>query len=164
MGKSELRIVVVRKWVTVALLAAVSAAMAASIYWLSGRAYANESTASLVASMLLHGRRPSNDRLIAGLMPALADVLLFLPWGFLCFVAVDRPSRRRFVAYAVTFGGAIAFASALSAWQLALPTRVTTFTDAATNGVGALAGAVVGHMRKQVRVRFRPYAEPPAEA
>jgi VanZ family protein len=163
MGKSELRIIVVRKWVTVALLCAVSAAMAGSIYWLSGRAYANESTSMLVASMLLHGRRPSNDRLIAGLMPALADVLLFLPWGFLCFVAVDRPSRRRPFAYAVTFVAAIAFASALSAWQLTLPTRVTTFTDSVTNGFGALAGAFFGHVRKQVRVRFRPYVEPPAE-
>jgi len=42
----------------------------------------------------------------------------------------------------------------MSAWQEFLPTRVTSPPDALANAAGALAGAALGHARKDVRVRF----------
>jgi VanZ family protein len=54
----------------------------------------------------------------------------------------------------LTVIGAVVFAFALVAWQQTLPTRVTSLPDAFANGVGALAGAALGHARKGVHVRF----------
>jgi hypothetical protein len=80
--------------------------------------------------------------------------LLFVPWGFLMFLALDGRMRSRRWAYAVTILGAVAFAAGLLAWQQTLPTRVTSWPDMLANGLGALAGAALGHTRKGVHVRF----------
>jgi len=49
----------------------------------------------------------------------------------------------------------VAFALALIAWQNRLPTRVTGWYDALWNSAGCAAGAVLGDLRKRVRVRFQ---------
>jgi VanZ family protein len=154
MGVSQVRTIRVSKRVSSLLLILVSIGIAALIWSLSGRAYAKHGIGELVARLMEQPKPPSNDRLIAALMPVLADVLLFVPWGFLMFVVVDRPSRRRSISYAITFVTGLLFALVLSAWQLTLPTRVTTYADAVTNAFGALAGAACGHVRKGLRVRF----------
>ncbi|HWS71514.1 MAG TPA: VanZ family protein [Thermoanaerobaculia bacterium] len=154
MGRSELRVIRVRKRVSVLLLVLVSAAIAALLWWLSGRAYSRVGTAELVARLADAPSAVTNDRVIASLMPVVANVLLFVPWGFLLFVVLDGPSRPRRRSYALTFACGLLFALGLAAWQLLLPTRVTTFADAFPNGLGALAGAACGHLRKQVHLRF----------
>src|SRR6185369_8790594 len=92
--------------------------------------------------------------LIAAVMPLLADVIAFLPWGFLAFIALDTKGRRRFRSYLLTCAAAVAFALALVLWQYLLPTRVTTFGDTIFNLAGALLGASIGHLRRTVRIQF----------
>lgn len=156
MGRREVRVIVVRKWVTILLLAVVTAAVAGLFYYLSGRAYA--SGAHPIRDMVLGWRqsaRPlSRDAVLASLMPVAADVLLFVPWGFLLFVALDSPQRPRSRTYALTFLAGLAFAALLDAWQYFLPTRVTDSVDAMANAFGSVAGAMAGHLRKQVRIQF----------
>jgi hypothetical protein len=156
MGRREVRVVVVRKPVSVALLIVVSAALAALVYYLSGRAYASGSypIRDLILGMRDSPRPLSRDALLAGLMPVFADVLLFVPWGFLLFVVLDGPGRPRGRTYALTFLGGLAFAALLDGWQHFLPTRVTDSLDTLANALGAVGGALAGHLRKQVRIQF----------
>lgn len=156
MGKREVRTVVVRKRMTVALLVLTSVAMCALLYYLSGKAYAGTShpAGDLLGRIVRGGATPSRGALLAALMPIIANTLLFIPWGFLMFVALDSPARPRSHAYLVTFFAGLLFAVAMSVWQVFLPTRVTSPIDALANAAGALAGAMGGHLRKQVRVQF----------
>jgi len=132
MGKREVRIVLVPKWMTATLLVLVSAAMIALVAALSGRAYA--STLSLRA--------------------LLANALLFMPWGFLTFMVLDRSTRPRSRTYLLTLIGSAIFAAAVALWQSFLPTRVMTYADSVANVAGAFTGALVAHLRKRVRMRF----------
>jgi glycopeptide antibiotics resistance protein len=155
MGKREVRVIVVRKRVTAALLILVSAAMLGTIAFLSGKAYSSEWRGPGEDFMtLMQFRSASGGRLIMSVMPLLADVIAFLPWGFLMFVALDTKGRRRFRSYLLTCAAAVAFALALVLWQYLLPTRVTTFGDTIFNLAGALLGASIGHLRRTVRIQF----------
>ena len=157
MGKRHVHVVAVRKPVTFALLALTTGLMAALLYLLSGKAYAADRHPLLeLAAGFLGADRPSVSRnaLLAFLMPVFANVLLFVPWGFLAFVALDSPRRPRRLTYLMTIIGALVVAGSMYAWQQVLPTRVTSLPDVLANGAGALAGAALGHARKGVRVRF----------
>src|ERR1041385_2165572 len=101
MGKREVRVIIVRKRVTVALLILVSVAMLSTIGFLSGKAYSNElrGPAEEFVTLLQY-------RSLASVMPLLADVIAFLPWGFLAFVAFDRKGRPRFRSYLWTCAAA----------------------------------------------------------
>lgn len=157
MGKRQVRIVRVRTPVTLVLLLLVTAGIAALVYYLSGKAYAAEThpIREILARLLGSGRGPvSRDALLAFLMPVIANILLFVPWGFLAFVALDGPKRPRHLTYLMTVVAAVLFAVAMVLWQQTLPTRVTSLPDTFANGVGALAGAALGHARKGVHVRF----------
>lgn len=157
MGKSRVHVVAVRKPVTVALLALVTASMIALLWLLSGKAYAAEThpMREMLAHLLGAKRSPvSRGVLLAFLMPVAANALLFVPWGFLAFVALDRPSRSRRVTYLITIIGAAVLAFTMVLWQQSLPTRVTSFPDTISNALGAFAGAALGHARKGVRIRF----------
>lgn len=157
MGKRHVHVIVVRKGVTWALVGLITIAMASLLYFLSGKAYAAHThpVRTLLARLLGSERETlSPDAVLSLLTPAIANLLLFVPWGFFTFVAVDTPSRPRARTYAVTFVLAIVFALAMYLWQRYLPTRVTTLPDTIANALGALAGAALGHARKSVRVRF----------
>ena len=157
MGKRHVYVIPVRKPATFALLAITTAAMASLLFVLSGRAYAvdRHPLLDLTARFLGGGGVPiSRDALLAFLMPVIANIILFVPWGFLAFVALDSPRRPRRTTYLLTIIGALVVAVAMSAWQELLPTRVTSLPDALANAAGALAGAALGHARKDVRVRF----------
>jgi len=158
MGKRQVRVISVPKPVTVALLALISGLMVTLLYLLSGKAYAaaahpfREMLARFLGSS---SRGPvSRDAVLAFLMPVVANLLLFVPWGFLAFLALDSPARGRRITYAMTLMAAILFAVSMYVWQQFLPTRVTTLFDTLVNAAGALAGAALGHARKDVRVRF----------
>ena len=155
MGKRDVRVIAVPKSVTVTLLVLVSAAMLVLVWLLSGKTYAKQTHPILeTIARILQYRRISSDALLASLMPVIANVLLFVPWGFLMFLALDRPTRPRPQSYVITCAAGIIFAMTVDVWQYSLPTRVTTLADSISNAIGALAGATLGHLRKQVRVRF----------
>lgn len=157
MGRRQVHVIRVRAPVTFALLALTTAAIVALIYFLSGKAYAAEThpIREILARLLGSGRGPvSRDALLAFLMPVLANVMLFVPWGFLAFLALDGRMRSRRLAYAMTVIGAVVFSAAMVLWQQALPTRVTSLPDTIANALGALAGAALGHARKGVHVHF----------
>lgn len=155
MGKRQVYVIHVRKPVTIALLLFTTAAMAAFLYFLSGKAYAAD--AHPVRELLmrvLSSQRPSRDTVLAVLMPVIANILLFVPWGFLTFIALDTNSRPRKWTYVLTFLAALLFALGMYFWQQSLPTRVTALPDTLSNAFGALGGAALGHARKSVRIRF----------
>lgn len=156
MGRRHVHVIVVPKRVTSALLAALTVLMAGLVYALSGKAYAGEGHlfVDLVARTLGSGELPPADAVLAGLMPAIGNALLFVPWGFLAFMVLDSPRRPRRATYLFTLAGALVFAAAMHVWQQFLPTRVTSVADAAANALGALAGAAMGQGRRDVRVRF----------
>jgi len=154
----ELRVIHVRRRVTVLLLLLVSVAMASLLWFLSGKAvYREEASPAHLLQALLHYDRTGAGRanVLASAAPAIADALFFLPWGALAFLAFDRPDRRRIRTYALTLVVGVTFALALSAWQEWLPARITGWLDVAGNAAGTLGGAVLGHLRKRVRVRFQ---------
>ena len=156
MGKREVRVVVIPKWVTAILFLLTTAAMTALVYYLSGKAYAPDThtVRELIAGLLGGARRPPADAVLAGLMPVIANAFLFMPWGFLLFISLDRPPRPRRLTYALTVLAGLLFAGAMNVWQQYLPTRVTSYSDVVANAAGALAGAVAGHLRRNVHVQF----------
>ena len=156
MSKTQVRVVVVRKRTTVTLLVLLSAAMASLIYYLSGKAIAGDSDPlrQLVFNVMQR-RNPVNvNAILVTLMPVIADVLFFVPWGFLMFLALDTPAQPRRTTYLLTVLAGAALATGMTIWQNFLPTRVTGVLDALINAFGALAGAMMGHLRKRVRVQF----------
>lgn len=156
MGKASVRVIQVPRAATAAMLVVLSIAMALVIFALSGRAYQRDrmSMAQVVSLVRRYDRGGlTNDALLASVAPAIADVCFFIPWGALAFLSFDA-ERHRVRSYLLTLIVGVTFAFGLVAWQSALPTRVTGWDDAGWNGVGCLAGAVGGHLRKRVRVRF----------
>lgn len=152
-----MKVVLVPRTITAALLLLVTGLIAGAIYFLSGRAtMVDRLTLTELLSLVRRYDRGSigNDALLATIAPAVADLLLFVPWGVLAFLAFDRGETRRVTTYALTAGIGVAFALVLVAWQNRLPTRVTGWYDAVWNSAGCVAGAMLGHLRKRVRIRF----------
>jgi glycopeptide antibiotics resistance protein len=153
MGKKEIRTVSVSRRVTLLLLLLVSAMMIAFIVILSGRAVFREPiTPARMLGVIINYDRTGQARanLLASLAPVIANALFFMPWGALAFLAFDAPNRRKRMTYALVVVVGVTFALG----QVTLPTRVTGWIDTIWNAVGALAGALVGHLRKSVRIRF----------
>ncbi|MDP9361095.1 MAG: VanZ family protein [Acidobacteriota bacterium] len=157
MAKATLRVVTVPRGVTIALLVGLSVAMAALIAGLSGRAYLRARLTIPEVVSLIHRYDEgavSNDALLATAAPGIADIFFFMPWGALAFLAFDGGEQHRLRTYLLTLAVGVTFALTLVAWQSALPTRVTGWDDAGWNTLGCLTGAVAGHLRKRVRIRF----------
>ena len=155
MGKREVRVIVVPKAVTIALLVLVTAAMAALLYFLSGRTYVRDShPGTELLLRLLRRDDPPRDAILVAIMPIFVNVVAYVPWGFLTFIAIDSPKRPRFRSYLITIVAAAILAAAMSVWQMFLPTRVTSPVDAIANTLGAFVGAIGGHLRKEIHVRF----------
>ena len=157
MVTETIRIVTVPRGVTITLLVALSVAMGALIAGLSGRAYLGARLTVPEVVSLIHRYdvgTVSNDALLATAAPGIADTLFFVPWGVLAFLGFDGGEQHRLRTYLLTLAVGVTFALGLVAWQSTLPTRVTGWDDAAWNMLGCLTGAVAGHLRKRVRVRF----------
>lgn len=155
MGKKEIHVVRVPRWVTVTLLIAVSAMMVLVIDLLSGHAYRRQASLPELLSMVRrHDIRPSNSAFLANLAPVVANVLFFVPWGALAFLSFDVAGASRRAVYAATIAVGVAFALGLAGWQEFLPTRVTAWQDVIWNAAGCVGGAALGHLRKRVRIRF----------
>jgi hypothetical protein len=133
-GKRTIRTILVPRWLTAVLLILLSLTMAGLIAMLSGRAYLRQglTTAEIVALVHRYDRGALSN----------------------AFLAFDGGEGHRLRTHLLTLAVGLTFALGLVAWQSALPTRVTGWEDAGWNTFGCLAGAVAGHLRKRLRVRF----------
>ena len=87
-------------------------------------------------------------------MPVIANVLLFVPWGFLMFISLYTAERPTIQTYVLTILLGFSFTLTIEAWQYFLPTRVADVNDVIWNTVGVTFGALLGHLRLRVRFEF----------
>jgi hypothetical protein len=151
-----IRVIRVRRWLTVSLLIVASAAMALSIDLLSGHAYQREpSFAEILTMVRRHEGSSPGSAVLAALTPAVAGVLFFVPWGALAFLTFDREGRSRAAVYGISIAAGVGFATGLILWQGMLATRVIGWQDLVWNAAGCAGGAAIGHARKRFRIRFQ---------
>ena len=85
---------------------------------------------------------------------AAANILLFVPWGVLMFIALYSVERPTVQTYILTILLGLTFTLGVEAWQYFLPSRVADINDVIWNTSGTVAGAILGHMRLRVRFEF----------
>ncbi len=150
--------VVVRRPVTIALLVLVTAAILLMTVAISGKSYSKvdpipfEDVRHLIHR--LETRAMSTQLLTVMVMPIVANVILFVPWGFLMFIALYTAERPTIQTYVLTILLGFSFTLAIEAWQYFLPTRVADVNDVIWNTTGATFGAFLGHLRLRVRFEF----------
>lgn len=152
------RTITISRPTTMFLLVATTVAIAAITLWASGKTYAKVDPVPfhdlrLLVEKLSEGPVPF-PTFVALISPIILNTLLFMPWGFLAFIALDTPSRPALQSYLLTVLLALGLSLAIEATQYFLPDRVTDVNDVIWNSAGALAGAFFGHLRKRVRVAF----------
>ena len=152
------REVTIRKPWTILMLVIVTAAIIAITVWMSGKSYSNLDPIPFDDIRYLIRRlavRPISTHILAVLVvPMIANVLLFVPWGFLTFIAlytVDRPTLQ---TYVLTILLGFSFSLGIEGWQYFLPSRVADINDVIWNTTGVVVGAFLGHARLRVRFEF----------
>ena len=152
------REVLVKRPYTILLLVAVTIAIISITVWMSGRSYSNFDPIPFDDIRYLAKRlaeRPISTHILAVLVvPMIANVLLFVPWGFLTFITlytVDRPTLQ---TYVLTILLGLSFTLGIEGWQYFLPSRVADINDVIWNTTGAVLGAFLGHARLRVRFEF----------
>jgi len=152
------RDITVPKYAALIALAVVTIAIIAITVWMSGRSYENFDP--IPFSDLKHlarrlAARPISTQLLAVIvMPVIANVLLFVPWGLLTFVALYNTTRPTLQTYVLTILLGFSFSLVIEAWQYFLPSRVADINDVIWNTAGTVAGALLGHARLRVRFEF----------
>ena len=144
--------------ITILLLLAVTVSIAFVTVYASGKSYSKIDPIPFEDIRHLTHRlehRPVSTQIVAVIvMPIIANILLFVPWGFLTFLSlytIDRPTMQ---TYVLTILGGLSFSLAIEAWQYFLPTRVADVNDVIWNTTGTILGAVVGHLRQRIRFEF----------
>ena len=148
--------ITIRRPVTILLLLVVTAAIVLVTVLLSGKSYSKVDVQPFKEIKTLRDRtRPIATPILAVIvMPMIGNVLLFVPWGFLMFIAlytVDRPTVQ---TYILTILLGFTFTVGIEAWQYFLPSRVVDVNDVIYNTLGTVLGAVLGHARLRVRFEF----------
>jgi glycopeptide antibiotics resistance protein len=153
-----MRELTVPRWMTILLLTVFTASIVAITVWMSGRSYSNLDPIPFDDIRYLVKRlaaRPISTHILAVLVvPMIANVLLFVPWGFLTFImlySVDRPTLQ---TYVLTILLGFSFSLGIEAWQYFLPSRVADINDVIWNTTGVVLGALLGHARLRVRFEF----------
>ena len=148
----------IRKPLTLVMLVLVTSAIVAITVWMSGKSYSNLDPIPFDDIRYLMRRleaRPISTHILAVLVvPMIANVLLFVPWGFLTFIAlytVDRPTLQ---TYVLTVLLGFSFTLGIEGWQYFLPSRVADINDVIWNTLGTILGALLGHARLRVRFEF----------
>ena len=151
-------LITVRRPVTVLLLLVVTACIALVTVYTSGKSYSKIDPIPFEDLRHLSHRlehRPVTTQLMAVIvMPIIANVLLFVPWGFLTFISLYTLERPTMQTYVLTILGGLSFSLAIEAWQYFLPTRVADVNDVIWNTSGTILGALLGHARLRVRFEF----------
>ena len=152
------REIVVKKPLTFLLLLVTTAAIVAITVWMAGKSYENFEPIPFDELRYLARRlaeRPISTHILAVIVvPMIANVLLFVPWGFLTFITfytVDRPTLQ---TYVLTILLGFSFTLGIEAWQYFLPSRVADVNDVIWNTCGTIAGALLGHARLRLRFDF----------
>lgn len=150
--------IVIKKPLTVLLLLATTFAIVAITVWMAGRSYENFEPIPFddvryVAKRL--AERPISTHILAVIVvPMIANVLLFLPWGFLAFITFYTVERPTLQTYVLTILLGFSFTLGIEAWQYFLPSRVADVNDVIWNTSGTILGALLGHARLRVRFEF----------
>lgn len=153
-----MREVVIRKPVTFILLVAVTATIALVTVFLAGKSYESLDPfpfddLRFLAKRL--GARPISTQILAVIVvPIIANVLLFVPWGFLTFILLYSTDRPTLQTYVLTILLGFSLTLAIEAWQYFLPSRVADVNDVIWNTAGTILGALLGHARLRLRVAF----------
>jgi len=150
--------IVIRRPITIVLLLVVTVALIVITLWLSGKSYSKIDPIPFedlrhLAHRVVH--RPVSMRIISLIIvPIIINILLFVPFGFLLFIALYTIERPTIQTYVLTFFAGLTFSCAIEAWQYFLPDRVADINDIIWNSVGVLAGAVLAHFRMRLRFEF----------
>jgi glycopeptide antibiotics resistance protein len=150
--------VAIRRPVTIALLLAVTALIFATTLWTSGKSYTKVDPLPFDDIRNLaqrFGNRPISTQILAVIIvPIIGNIILFVPWGFLTFIALYSIERPTVQTYVLTILLGFTLTLAIEAWQYFLPSRVADINDVIWNTAGTIAGAILGHMRLRVRFEF----------
>jgi glycopeptide antibiotics resistance protein len=154
-----MREVVVKRPVTILLLVVMTLTIVAITVWMAGKSYENFDPIPFDDVRYIAKRlnaRPISTHILAVLIvPMIANVMLFMPWGFLLFIAlytVDRPTLQ---TYVLTILLGFSFSLGIEGWQYFLPSRVADINDVIWNTTGAILGSFLGHMRLRLRFEFQ---------
>src|SRR5688572_25237270 len=152
------RDVIVPKLLTVILLGAVTLTIIGITVWMAGRSYETFEPVPFDDLRYLARRlaaRPISTQMLAVIvMPMIANVLLFVPWGFLMFITLYNVERPTLQTYVLTILLGFSFSLGIEGWQYFLPSRVADINDVIWNTLGTILGAVLGHARLRVRFEF----------
>jgi glycopeptide antibiotics resistance protein len=153
------REVVIRKPITFLLLLVTTVAIVGITLWMSGKSYASLDPIPFddiryLAKRL--GERPISTHILALLIvPMVANVLLFVPWGFFLFILLYNVDRSTLQTYVLTTLLALSFTLGIEGWQYFLPSRVADINDVIWNTSGGIIGALLGHARLRIRLDFQ---------
>jgi len=147
---------VVPKYVAILLLLVTTLAIVSITVWMAGRSYESFDPIPFDDLRNLAKRleqRPISSHILAVIVvPMIANVLLFVPWGFLMFITLYNTTRPTLQTYVLTILLGFSFTLGIESWQYFLPSRVADVNDVIWNTSGTILGALLGHAR--LRVRF----------
>jgi glycopeptide antibiotics resistance protein len=153
-----MRELVIPKPITVVMLLIVTVVIATITLWMSGHSYKNFDPIPFEDLRYLADRlerRPIAMHVLALIVvPVIANVLLFVPWGFLMFITLYSVERPTIQTYILTFLTGLTLTLAIEAWQYFIPSRVADINDVIWNATGTVLGAFLGHARLRVRFEF----------
>ena len=151
-------VVVIRRPVTILLLLLVTGGIIMVTLWMSGKSYGKvdpipfDDLRHLARRM---DRHPVSTHVVAVIIvPVIANILLFVPWGFLMFLSLYTIQRPTLQTYILTLLLGLTFTCSIEAWQYFLPSRVADVNDVIWNVSGTFAGAILGHLRERLRFEF----------
>ena len=151
-------VITIKRPVTIVLLLVVTALIVLTTVWMSGKSYTKVDPVPFEDIRHLTHRiatRPVSTHILAVMVvPIIANVLLFVPWGFLMFIALYSIERPTLQTYVLTLLLGFTFTCVIEGWQYFLPDRVADVNDIIWNTTGALLGAILGHMRERLRFEF----------
>lgn len=151
-------VITIRRPITILLLLVVTVLIGLMTLWMSGKSYSKvdpipfEDIRHLSHRIARHAI--STHILAVIIVPIIANVLLFLPWGFLMFIALYTVNRPTLQTYVLTVLLGFTFTCTIEGWQYFLPDRVADVNDIIWNTTGTLLGAILGHMRERLRFEF----------
>jgi glycopeptide antibiotics resistance protein len=152
------RDVVIRKPITILLLLLTSICIVAVTVWMAGKSYENFDPIPFDDLRHLAKRiesRPISTHVLSLIIvPMIANVLLFVPWGFFAFISFYSLERPTLQTYVLTILLGFSFTLGIEAWQYFLPSRVADINDVIWNTCGTVLGALLGHARLRVRFEF----------
>ena len=154
------RTITIRRHVTIFLLLIVTLGIVLTTLWTAGKSYSKVDPRPFedlrhLAKLLGSQRRQVSTHTVAVIVvPIVANVLLFVPWGFLLFIALYTIERPTMQTYVLTVLLGLTFTCAIEGWQYFLPSRVADVNDIIWNTLGTFGGAVLGHLRARVRFEF----------